>query len=310
MACYNNCYLPRPPREWSRVQNSCSLIIDSATDFNEFIQLPYTGKIVPLSSFQYEIAMLNKGNILQYKKNSSNLTKNQRYSQIAKGKWTNRNTTWAIQSTRGYTNPNVQNLKRVGAINITLDGTPIDLPISCPQYPPNFSQDSSFVIQDFGTLICNVQEDICTGQIKSQPANNNCNLTSDSDVPGTIQSLCWNDGIQTWYPRQRYIMTNSGNKWPINAPLFSAIFIPSPIIESYTNIDNDISLNWAQPTSCLPITNFIIYQNNLPIQIIEPNIFTYKFTISSCGNYKFYITSKSTNIESEPSNIISINIIC
>ena len=30
MSCFNNnCYLPQPPRAWSRVQNSCSLITDS-----------------------------------------------------------------------------------------------------------------------------------------------------------------------------------------------------------------------------------------------------------------------------------------
>ena len=56
--------------------------------------------------------MYNKGNVLQYKKNSSNLTKKQRYSQIAKGMWTNRTKTWASQ-TETISSPNTQWLQRV-----------------------------------------------------------------------------------------------------------------------------------------------------------------------------------------------------
>ena len=92
MACFNeNCYLPRPPRAWSRVQNSCSLIDNVSGNSTLFLDK--------------DMQMLVKGNILQYKANSSNLTKTQKYSKIAKGQWINRNTTWAIQNTRGYTNP-------------------------------------------------------------------------------------------------------------------------------------------------------------------------------------------------------------
>ena len=72
------------------------------------------------------------------------------------------------------------------------------------------------VIQDGGVLICSVQEDVCTGKTKSTLSQKLCNPTTDSDVPGQIQDLCWNDETQTWYPRQRYIMTNSGNKFPYN----------------------------------------------------------------------------------------------
>ena len=117
MTCNSNCYLPFPPRVWSRVQNNCSFI-DNIQD---------TSSPLLLSR-----AMLNKGNILQYKKNSSNLTKQQRYAQIAKGCWTNRNTTWATQSSRGYTNPNSQSLQRVNSINITVSGVPTIKPVTCP----------------------------------------------------------------------------------------------------------------------------------------------------------------------------------
>ena len=75
--------------------------------------------------------MINKGNVLQYKINSSNLTKNQRYSKIAQGQWTNRTKTFASQSTRGYTNPNTQSLMRVGGSNVTTTGEATDLPVTC-----------------------------------------------------------------------------------------------------------------------------------------------------------------------------------
>jgi hypothetical protein len=197
MSCYNN-YLPQPSRVWSRVQNSC---------------------VEQTNLEAARIAMLNKGNILQYKANSSNLTKAQRYSKIAKGQWVNRNITWATQSARGYTNPNTTSLKRTGNIvNIAINPVtgviigPTLEPITCS--PVNSLK--PIVIQDGGILICSVQENICTGQTKSTISQQLCNPTTDSNVPGPIQDLCWNDGTQTWYPRQRYIMTNSANKFPYN----------------------------------------------------------------------------------------------
>ena len=198
MSCFNN-YVPQPSRDWSRVQNRCVQLSISESD---------------------KIAMLNKGNVLQYKANSSNLTKAQKYSKIAKGQWINRNTTWATQSARGYTTPNPQSLKRTGnVVNIALDPItgaiigPTLEPLTCPLIPIN---SKPIVIQDGGVLICSVQENVCTKNTKSTISQKICNPTTDSDVPGQIQDLCWNDGTQTWYPRQRYIMTNSGNKFPYN----------------------------------------------------------------------------------------------
>ena len=228
---------PQPPRVWYRVQNP-------------FIELS------PLEADK--IAMLNKGNVLQYKANSSNLTKAQKYSNIAKG--LNNNTTWATQSTRGYTNPNTTSLKRTGnVVNIEISSSTGDVigptlePVTCPKpiitinedlplnngtggginpdipLPVNPTPGSNvfpniipvmpvepIVIQDGGVLICSIQENVCTGETKSTISQQLCNPTTDSNVPGPIQELCWNDGTQTWYPRQRYIMTNSGNKFPYN----------------------------------------------------------------------------------------------
>jgi hypothetical protein len=275
MSCYTKFYLPQPPRVWSRVQNSCSLITN--TDDNQIVNIPLTGEVVLASNLYYKMAMLNKGNVLQYKANSSNLTKSQRYSKIAKGQWTNRNTTWATQSTRGYTNPNTTSLKRSGnVVNIAIDpitGTiigPTNAPPTCTQnvvpvnevlpsneggggsnepvipppveptqgsnvFPPIIPDEpvEPIVIQDEGVLICSIQENICTGETKRSLSQQLCNLTTDSDVPGKIQELCWNDGTATWYPRQRYVMTNSTDKWPINYKfLVSAVPIESNSLPS------------------------------------------------------------------------------
>jgi hypothetical protein len=151
MSCFGPCYNPVPTREWSRFQNTCS--------FNN------SETISPITAL--EIATNNKGNILQYKKNSSNLTKRQIYSQIAKGKWTNRTTNWATQSDT-YTNPNTNELTRVN-----------------------------------NTLLC-----YGTGVL--------CKPTSNSDVPGPIINLCYNDTQQTYYPKTRVTYLAGSNKWPVN----------------------------------------------------------------------------------------------
>lgn len=79
MSCLGNTYNPNPPNVWSRVRTLC----DYSDPDN----------------------MKHKANILQYKSNSSNLTKRQRYSKIAQGTWTEQKTNWATQ-TEKYTNSN------------------------------------------------------------------------------------------------------------------------------------------------------------------------------------------------------------
>ena len=264
MSCYNpNAYLPQPPRAWSRVQNSCTFVNNNNSDL---VVDPYTKELVPLAIYAQRMQMLEKGNVLQYKANSSQLTKNQRYSKIATGQWTNRTKVWATQKIQGYSNPNTSSLKRVGEENIAIDPItgaiigPTTLPVTCPEpitpnnptLPSNGGGGSDIndpnipppiepspgsevfpditpdtpvepiVIQDGGNLICSIQENVCTGETKTHEQPQSCYPTTDSDVPGPIQELCWNDGTQSWYPRQRHIMTNSLNKWPVNAHLVSA----------------------------------------------------------------------------------------
>lgn len=234
MACNGKTYIPNPPRMWSRVQNDCSNL--------------------GLSQ------MLIKGNVLQYKKNSTNLSKKQTYSKIAKGQWINRNTTWATQNDRGYTNPNTSSLKRVNQDNIAIDPNTgqiigsTTLPQTCPTnpsqnnsslpeqggsgevQPPNPelppieppSVDSGtrlpsgntqapvepIVVPDFGTLLCNTVEIPCSSYSKTTKANQFCNPTTASDVPGHLELLCWDESMQPWYTKQTGQMNTSANKWP------------------------------------------------------------------------------------------------
>lgn len=329
--------MPQPPRAWSRVQNSCSLNTDSTS-------------LLPLGQ---KMEMLNKGNVLQYKANSSNLTKAQKYSKIAKGQWVNRNTTWATQSSRGYTNPNTDGLKRAGnVVNIAIDPItgailgPTTAPITCPQtntiineglpssqndsinnpevpppVPPTPASEGfpeiipesvvePIVIPDGGTLICSVQENPCTGETKSSISQQQCNPTTDSDVPGPIELLCWNDGTPTWYPRQRYVMTNSANKWPDNATLFSAVKPSAPIITSVSSIDNIVTLVWIQSEFCLPVSRFDIYQNDIFIKSVPSSTFTTNIEVEFCNTYEYFIiaVTNGSTIFSEPSNVVNITI--
>ena len=251
MSCLGPYYIPIPPREWSRVQNACTYYNDPPSNY---VTIPLINKTVPFSSVYRVLALINKGNVLQFKKNSSQLNKQQIYSKIAKGQWTNRTTTWATQSDR-YTNPNTNHLKRVGGEWIDENGQIVTkpacpvinnviddmLPInqdslninnnSLPPLPVNpIPGNNTFLpfiaplpakqpkaILNSGNLLCNTTENICTGETITQPANSNWHPTTDSDVPGPITELYWNERIQTWFPRQRLTMNNSTDKWPYNA---------------------------------------------------------------------------------------------
>jgi len=261
-------YSPNPTRVWSRVQSACSYQPTSVADM---VYIPFLKKTIPCNQVAEAYQIYYKGNILQYKKNSQDLTKQLRYSKIAKGEWTNRNTTWASQS-QTFTEPNTNSLKRVNYTHILAStGQETNLPLTCSipvtgvtpatlpvpaipsgqgnnstlppfgapvnPYPPNTlpfnpynvnADTAPVVIANGGSLICNTVENICTGQILSQTSQNFCNLTSASDVPGPERLLCFNSGLQTWYPRQRFTMSSSGNKFPTNYPLLkSANEIPS-----------------------------------------------------------------------------------
>ncbi len=208
MSCLQPGYNPPVTRAWNRVQNSCTY--RAIGELPSTVYIPALKKSVPYSEAPTVFAMLKKGNILQYKNNSSNLTKNQRYAKIARGKWTNRTSSWASQSDT-YTQPNIRMLKRANVSNnIYLNGTPTTNPITCD---PNTPEDE-IVVEDGGTLVCTVQYNPCTGQTITAPPKEFCFPTYCSDVPGPIMNLCYNDSMPTYYPRQQYVMNSSGDKWP------------------------------------------------------------------------------------------------
>lgn len=205
MSCLGPNYNPQPPRLWSRVQPACDINANTSPSTLNAMKMAY------------------KGNILQYKNNSANLTRRQLYSQLATGGGPYRTTTWATQ-TDAYSNPNVRMLKRVNIVrNINADGTTTTEPITCgPTITP--------VYADGGTLVFNVVEDPCTGNTITCPKQNYCNPTSASDVPGPIMYLCYRTGnnYPSYYPRVRRTMTSSGTSWPYGGKMFvSANSIPS-----------------------------------------------------------------------------------
>jgi hypothetical protein len=201
-------YLPQPPRVWGRVQTIPYCTDPDVPSTPQYtVYVPRTKQTVPPGEADFQDKILYKGNILQYKKNSSNLTKQQRYSQIAKGYWTNKTKSYATQSLT-YTNPNTNALLRVNYTTTTSTATN---PFDC----------SSNEIFEGGTMICNTLANPCTNELLKTYQVQNCFPITASDVPGfsnplATKVLCWDPRINTWYPKTRRIMSSSGDKWPQN----------------------------------------------------------------------------------------------
>jgi hypothetical protein len=241
-------YIPIPARVWSRVQNPCTYIEPGSTYNQSFI--PLTGQIVSQAQADYDMKMMYKGNILQHKGNSGRLTKSQKYSQLARMAGPNRTKVFATQS-QTYTNPNTTQLLRVGFSTFSFPNQIVAAPnnISGPfSYGiPNPDGCSGNSIQDGGTLVCGTYANPCSGEIYKQGPTTSivCNPSSASDVPGT-SILCWNNNIQTWFPKPRYTMNNSTDKWPINYKGFLSAIHPDkpnpPIL--YFNFQEKIDKNF------------------------------------------------------------------
>ena len=310
----SNTYLPIPARVWSRVQNSCTYTIPNNTYSSIFI--PLTNKTVSLAEADYEKKLLYKGNILQYKANSSRLTKNQKYTQISKGLWCNRTKVFATQ-TQTYTNPDTTSLLRVNYTELPFPNQIVGQPnnISGPfQYNvPNPFDCSSNMIQVGGNLVCGTYVNPCSNQIiQFQPQGPQCYSTSCSDVPGKPQLLCWNSKLQSWFPRSQYTMNNSNNKWPQGYKGFVSAVTPlSPNLLSATVNLNSVTLLWSinNNNNCIPISSFNIYQNNILIQNVPYTTTSITiYNLISKTNYTFYIKSISTTILSASSNSLTISI--
>ena len=307
-------YTPNPPRVWSRVQNQCNYTKDN-TYTSVFI--PLTNKTVPLTIANYQERQLYKGNILQYKKNSSNLTKNQKFAQISKGCWANRTKTFATQS-QTYSNPNTTGLQRVNYTTFPYPNNIVGAPnnVSGPfQYNvPNPDDCSSNSVQSGGSLICNKYANPCTGEIIKQTQTITCYPTSCSDVPGQIQDLCWDNRLQTYYPRQRYFMSNSGSKWPEGYKGFVSAIAPAAPVVVVTNMNScSVTLSWTDSSNnnaCTPISTYKIYVllSNVLIKVLTVSYMVTTTTIYGLNyntTYSFYVAAFSTAVSSNPSNTVT-----
>jgi hypothetical protein len=310
MSNYN--YNPIPPRVWSRVQNPCTYTVPGSDYTEAFI--PLTGQTVSQAQADYETKQIYKGNILQYKGNSARFTKSQRYSQLARMAGPNRTKVFATQS-QTYTNPNTTGLLRVGFQTYPYPNQIVGAPnnISGPfQYNVQNPYDcSGNSVQDGGTLVCGTFANPCTGEIIKQGVNpaTICNPASASDVPGT-SILCWNNKVQTWFPRQRYFMNNSTDKWPVNYKGFvTAVTTSNFILNATFNNSNCgvTNLTWSVKF-CYPLERFDIYVNNRLYTSVPSNTFTYEFD-EQIGSYEIYIVAISNNKNFGISNLISIYIV-
>ena len=311
-------YLPIPPRVWSRVQNPCTFTDASGNsdiNYNE-VYIPLTKQTVTQAQANYEDKLIYKGNILQYKGNSSRLTKSQKYTQLAKGFGPNRTKVFATQS-QTYTNPNTTGLRRKNSTTIPFPNPIVGAPnnISGPyQYNvPNPNGCSGVSIQDGGTLVCGTFANPCTGEIIKQRATSAtiCNPASASDVPGS-SVLRWNNKVQTWFPKPRYVMNNSTDKWPVNykgldgfSGLVSALTPDAPVLTLDSITCNSVTLSWdVSNNNCIPISSYNIYQNGILIQT-QPYITSTTINgLVSYTSYSFYVTSVSNTTESLPSNTV------
>ena len=286
-------YLPRPPRVWSRVENPCTFLVPNTNYSETFV--PLNRQIIPLAQAEYEEKVYYKGNILQYKANSARLTKSQKYTQLAKGIGTK---TFATQ-TQIYSNPNTTGLLRVG-FTVIPNTTNAPNPFDC----------SSNVIEDGGSLVCGTYANPCTGEVikRGTPPANVCSSTTFSDVPGAPILLCWNNRLQTWFPRTRRTMNNSGNKWPTGYKgLVSAATPPPPTLLSAVPVEGGVTLTWSNvQNQCLPISTYLMYVNG-SLQLTVPFTLT-SATIADLAagtSYSFYVVAASREVLSAPSNTLT-----
>ena len=300
-------YLPKPERVWSRVQNTCTFTVPGSNYSTAYI--PLTKQTVSQAQADYEEKLLYKGNILQYKANSSCLTKNQKYSKLAKGLGPNRTKVFATQS-ETYTNPNTTGLLRVNYTTFPFPNDILNKPnnISGPyQYnvasPFDCSNNS---VKDGGNLVCGTYENQCSGKIiKKGGVSPLCFPSYCSDVPGRPIDLCWNPKVQTWFPKSRYTMSNSGTKWPVGYKAFVSAAKPTaPNLALNIISNNKALLLWTYTNnSCIPISSYNIYENGKIILNVSFNEYSTSINLASIQN-SYFVTANSTNIESEPSNTV------
>jgi len=249
-----------------------------------------------------ERQMLEKANVLQYKKNSAQLTKSQKYALIARGKWINRTKTYATQSDT-CSNPNSNSLKREWGETICIDRSSpyqYDLlnPFTCDEVLCyNEQTDTSYnVIVDGGVLLGNQTVNKCNPEIVEKTTfTNPCNWTTASNVPGKIQKLCWDDRLEPWTPTPRYTMNNSAQTLD-----YKTLYIAGAPILTLTPIPPSfVKLSW---TYCYPVSAYNIFKNG----VLFDTVTNKEKTLSSSDIGEYYVVAVVTNAVSKPSNTVTI----
>lgn len=299
-------YLPQPPRTWSRVQSRCTFL--NPNDEYRRLVSSLTNRGISLAQADFQEKLLYKGNILQYKGNSSRLTKKQKYTQLAKGFGPGRTKVFATQS-ETYTNPNTTGFLRVGSTTIPYPNFLVGQPNNpsgpyLPDAPNPDNCNTNGSLEDGGTLVCGFHVKPCTNEIISvgkQRGDLICNPSTASDVPGRPISLCWDSAFQTWFPKPRYVNNNSTDKWPDNYKGFVSAIKPEPPIIKLTGN----TLTWTFINNCIvPISIFRIYVNEKIFTSVPYTTSSYTFSSLQINN-TIYMTSVSGNIESDPSNSVT-----
>jgi hypothetical protein len=245
MSCFNN-YLPQTTNEWSRVRKICYNETDN-TVLGYTMQMLKKGNVL-----QHQSNSIKLTNTQKYSKIAQRkwVNRNKSWASQSFNGYSDPNT-FSLKRTGIIVNiaidpitgiiigPTTEPITCPETINIINEGLPPnnyisnDIPDTPTQIDPApntiFFPDivldtpsKPIIIPDGGSLICSVQEFVCDGKTKYKFYQPQCNPTTDSDVPGTIQQLCWDERLSTWNPRQNYSMPTANNKWPTNAILNSA----------------------------------------------------------------------------------------
>lgn len=294
-------YLQNSPKLWSRVQNSITFQLPS-TDYTQ-TYIPLINKTVSLKEADYYNKLLYKGNILQYKANSFQTSKKQKYSKLAQGFGSNRTKTFATQS-QTYSNPNNSSLLRINSSQMS-NNTPSTFQYNVP-HPFGCSAD---FIEVGGNLVCGNYTNPCSEEILKTSSSNIMKYfpTYCSNVPGPPILLYWNSNSSSYFPRQRRVMSTSLQKRYKNYT--TAVSLASPIL-SLTQNENSVILSWTNTNSvCGSISSYNIYENNIFVNSVSYITTTTQINNLMTGNtYSFYVTSVTlgSNSESSPSNTVTI----
>ena len=106
-------------------------------------------------------------------------------------------------------------------------------------------------------------------------------------------------------------MSNSGNKWPTNYKIFTSATTPfAPVLSIELDTFTSVKLTWKyKNNSCVPISKFLIYQNNALIREADFDELSTIISDLTPGDYTYYIVGLSDTIESPPSNTVNITIV-